>query len=133
MGVITRAGDSLAGVGSFSEVGGGVVLRAGSLPGWRWPTVWPTFTSVPSGTRISRVPSVSAKTSEVTLSVSISKRGSPEATDSPFFRFQVPRVPEVMDSPTEGMRMGMREVAVLIVIFFQSYFSVSFGGWEKFS
>ncbi len=38
-----------------------------------------------------------------------------------------------MDSPTEGIRMGMREVAVLIVIFFQSYFSVSFGGWEKFS
>ena len=38
-----------------------------------------------------------------------------------------------MDSPTEGMRIGMREVAVLIVIFFQSYFSVSFGRWEKFS
>ncbi len=35
VGVITRAGDSLVGVGSFSEVGGGVVLRAGSLPGWR--------------------------------------------------------------------------------------------------
>ncbi len=38
-----------------------------------------------------------------------------------------------MDSPTEGMRMGMREVEVLIVIFFQSYFLISFGRWEKFS
>ena len=80
------------------------------------------------------MPSVSAKTSEVTLSVSISKRGSPEATVSPFLRFQVPSVPEVMDSPTEGMRMGIKEVAVLMVVFFQSWFLKFLGeGAKSFS
>ena len=53
---------------------------------------------------------------------------------SPFLRFQVPSVPEVMDSPTEGMRMGIKEVAVLIVIFFQSWFLKFLGeGAKSFS
>ena len=125
VGWVSRAGVLGSGVSSaFSLLGisGGVDFREGAFPGWRLPTVWPTFTSVPSGTRISIVPSASANTSEVTLSVSISNRASPEDTASPFFFFQLPRTPEVIDSPTDGTRMGRRVVAVLI-------FSFSFGWW----
>jgi hypothetical protein len=64
--------------------------------------------SVPSATRIlPSVPSSTASTSMVALSVSISAITSPERTASPSFLSHLASVPDSMVGDSAGIRMGV--------------------------
>ena len=66
------------------------------------PTTAPMATVSPSGTLMARIPSSSATTSRVTLSVSMTKSGSSFFTGSPSFLNHWASSASVTDSPTLG-------------------------------
>jgi hypothetical protein len=73
------------------------------------PMIWLTGTSAaPSGTRIlARMPSSTASTSMVALSVSISAITSPDLIESPSFLSQRAMLPFSIVGDSAGMRMLM--------------------------
>ena len=74
------------------------------------PTIVPTSTVSPSGTKISTsIPPVGEGISASTLSVEISRMGSSTSTLSPTFFSQRETVPSAIDSPIWGIGTSMRD------------------------
>src|SRR6185437_10257983 len=90
--------------------------------------------AVPSGTRIlARVPSSTASTSMVALSVSISAITSPDLTLSPSFLSHLARLPFSIVGDSAGIRMLIGMSSALLpgggLGFFRSFLGAFLGGF----
>ncbi len=102
------AGDGAAGA-EAGPAGAGAAAGGASPGAVRRAIGWFTFTpAVPAGTRVRpRIPSSTASTSIVALSVSISAMMSPGLMASPSFFSQRARVPSVIVGERAGIRISI--------------------------